>query len=276
MRSITKDEAKIVMLNILRDFHRYCEKENLRYSLDGGTLLGAMRHKGYIPWDDDIDVLMPRADYERLFEHFDSSEHPDYLRLRDYRTDSGYLYPFVKLADARTKLGTPGKEQMNIGLHIDIFPLDGMPGSEWGARVFMRLQQLLRNVTTCAGLHLRVKGRSLPKQLFLLGFKMCTLWAPSSFWNRLMNGLGKRYLWSESRWAANVLWFPHPRLRIPSHCFEGSQKIEFEHEMFNAIGDPHGYLTGLYGDYMTPPPPDKRPQVHMDESNTYVDDSYRF
>ncbi len=273
MKEISIEQTKPLLLNILLDFHRYCEKEGLRCFLHGGTLLGAIRHKGFIPWDDDIDVAMPRADYERLFENFENSGHPEYLRLKDYRTTPGYFYPFMKLEDTRTLMRSPGKEQFEIGLHIDIFPLDGMPKHEWAANVFMRIQRLLRHVTTCASLHLGVKGRSLPKKLFLLFFKTVTLGAPPSFWNKLINRRARRYDWLDSAWTGNVVWVDYADRKARSESFRGASRVMFESHEFHAIGNPDGYLSVMYGDYMTPPPPHKRNSVHLEGARLYVEDT---
>ena len=102
MKEISVSQAKQILLEILQEFHQFCHRENLRYSLYAGSLIGALRHQGFIPWDDDIDVLMPREDYERLFHLYRTSPHPAYLELNDSRTRPGYFYPFMKLEDTRT------------------------------------------------------------------------------------------------------------------------------------------------------------------------------
>lgn len=180
MKEISVSQAKQILLEILQEFHQFCHRENLRYSLYAGSLIGALRHQGFIPWDDDIDVLMPREDYERLFHLYRTSPHPAYLELNDSRTRPGYFYPFMKLEDTRTIMIGKGKERVRIGLHIDIFPLDGMPKSLIAANAYLYLHRLFRHAATLASLHLWVKGRSLPKQLFLFMFKTLTLGAASA------------------------------------------------------------------------------------------------
>ena len=123
MKEISAPQAKRILVEILQEFHQFCHRENLRYSLYAGSLIGALRHQGFIPWDDDIDVLMPREDYERLFQLYHTSPHPAHLELNDSRTRPDYFYPFMKLEDTRTIMVGKGKERVRIGLHIDIFLL---------------------------------------------------------------------------------------------------------------------------------------------------------
>lgn len=121
MRILTLDECKKISLDILIDIADYCEKNNLRYFLSVGTLLGAIRHKGYIPWDDDIDIMMPRPDYKKLIENYDGK----YAILKP---STGMLY-YAKAYDKDTikyEPGTDYKKYKPIGVDIDIFPLDGM------------------------------------------------------------------------------------------------------------------------------------------------------
>lgn len=101
MQRLSSDEIKRIELNILLKFDDYCQENNLRYYLAGGTLLGAIRHKGFIPWDDDIDVCMPRPDYERFIRSYSQAQYC-------YKLKSGYLKnfsaPFTKVIDIRTKV----------------------------------------------------------------------------------------------------------------------------------------------------------------------------
>ena len=125
MNELTLDELKKIEFDILKHFDAFCKEHNIRYYLAFGTLLGAIRYKKFIPWDDDIDLLVPREDYDRLIRLFRDSER---YQLFAFEKNSNFHYPFAKLCDMTTR-----KEQtiyknrgVKLGVEIDIFPLDGI------------------------------------------------------------------------------------------------------------------------------------------------------
>lgn len=118
------------LLEIAKLYIEICEKLNLRYFAIGGTCLGAVRHNGFIPWDDDMDFGMPRKDYE-IFEREAQKLLPNFYFVQTHNTDKEYYYPFMKIRDSRTTAIEDEMKEFNInhGLWIDIFPLDGLPDS---------------------------------------------------------------------------------------------------------------------------------------------------
>ena len=265
MKKLTEIEAKQVQLSILRAFHDICKKNGLRYSLYAGTLIGALRHKGFIPWDDDIDVAMLREDYEKLFAVYDSIEHPDYLKLYDSRAVKDYHLPFIKLADTRTIQQSPGKEDklIEIGLHIDIFAIDGLPRNKFLALCHLKLLRVLRHCDELSFLSLGVKNRSVIRRLIVLLFKVFSFGAKPSRWHRLHNWLAARYRVDKSRWAGNAVWGYAERELVPVQSYDGEQMVTFENEQFCAFGDADTYLKTVYGDYMVPPPLAKQVGNHV-------------
>ena len=130
---MTLAEIQAREYELLKQFDAYCKRHGLTYCLCGGTLLGAVRHKGFIPWDDDIDLMMPRADYERLRDLARGEPVSDCLRVR-YPGDAGYPYGFMKAVDARTVVYERNitRDEQRAGLALDIFPLDRMYVSPGG------------------------------------------------------------------------------------------------------------------------------------------------
>lgn len=265
MTELTLDEAKSIQLEVLKEFRVVCEREGLRYSLFAGTLIGAMRHKGYIPWDDDVDVAMPREDYERFFKIFQETPHPEHLKLYDSRVVTGYHCPFIKVADTRTLQLTPGKEilPVKLGLHIDVFPVDGVPRYRWVAKLYLKFMRFLRHCSEMSMLTLGVKGRVWQKKCLIFVFKVLTLWAPPRFWHKLMNRIAVCFPLATSRWGGNVLWGYAEKEIAPVECYRGDQPVSFEGDVFNAFSGADVYLRCVYGDYMTPPPLDKRVANHL-------------
>ena len=131
---ISPAEFRIHMMDILQDMQRFCEEKGLRYYLSYGSLLGAVRHKGFIPWDDDIDIWMPRPDYERFCKEYD---HPHYKVLSAW-TDKDYPLDFAKVHDIRTKVVEEGGDG-DWGVFVDIFILDGIHSPEEGVRMMKRV-----------------------------------------------------------------------------------------------------------------------------------------
>ena len=123
----TLNRMHLLHLDILKEFIRICNKYELRYFLLGGSCLGTVRHQGFIPWDDDIDVGMPRPDYERFME-IAQNELPEYYFLQNSKTDPDYPLCFAKIRDSRTTFIERSVSHLNInhGIYFDIFPLDGL------------------------------------------------------------------------------------------------------------------------------------------------------
>ena len=113
------------LLTMLEWFHRYCVNNNLRYYVVEGTAIGAIRHKGFIPWDDDIDVGMPRKDYNRLMLLFDKKI-DNYILETPYSSNKEYIYPWCKLYDTTTTKIEKMRRTCKLGIYLDIFPLDGL------------------------------------------------------------------------------------------------------------------------------------------------------
>ena len=122
MKQLTISEIQQIEYELLIQFDEYCHKNRITYFLSNGTLLGAIKYKGFIPWDEDIDVLVPREDYNRLINSFKDNEQ---LRLFSYERNKNYRFPFAKLCDIHTiKEEYSYENSVNLGLNIDIFPLD--------------------------------------------------------------------------------------------------------------------------------------------------------
>ena len=140
MKTVTSEEQKAIMLDLLQKTADFCEKNNIRYFLCGGTLIGAIRHKGFIPWDDDIDISMPRPDYDRFISLFNKPE--NYYQVICMENNKKYGFPFAKVHDTRTFVDELQYAKDQFGVYIDIFPIDGVGENEQVFRI-LRLRKLL-------------------------------------------------------------------------------------------------------------------------------------
>ena len=144
MKKISISEMKNKQLKMLVEFDKICRNYDLKYSLCGGTLLGAVRHKGYIPWDDDIDVMMPRPDFDKLME---IGLENDYFFKSPISKDKSipYIYSYGKMFDKSTKLiEFPNSKNIESYLYIDIFPIDGIPSdSETHLKLYNKIHKLV-------------------------------------------------------------------------------------------------------------------------------------
>ena len=262
MKIIELDELKKIELNILKTFAQYCENHHLRYYLYAGTLLGAVRHKGFIPWDDDIDVVMPRPDYEQFYSMTKQERIAPHLDMSTYRISDNSICPFIKLEDNRTD----GHEEFlpdsfHTAVWIDIFPLDGLPDQKIKRDDHVRkLHYLFKRLDLCT-------RKYVPCRDPLRHLKRYVIWklfrkTDYKKVDQEIETLAEKYSYEKSNYIGVIAFCDGPKEVIPKEGFEKTVKLNFEGCNFNAPGTYDAYLTSLYGDYMKLPPLKQRVRRH--------------
>ena len=140
-------ELRQIQMGILDEVHQFCEQHGLRYFLSSGTLIGAVRHRGYIPWDDDIDIYMPRQDYEQFLLTYTDAK--GIYRAINPATEPHYYYTFAKVVDQRTRMVEKETEGYEIGVYLDIFPVDYVTDNLSRRERVFRIKKLLYKIRRC-------------------------------------------------------------------------------------------------------------------------------
>lgn len=255
-------ELQKTELELLLELQRLCQALGLRYYLTAGTLLGAVRHKGFIPWDDDIDVAMPRADYDRLSREAPGLLGPEYL-YQDYRHEANFPYYFAKLRKRGTRVEEPilRAVEMEQGVYIDIFPLDRCPGNAKRAALLFKAVELLDCAVLARVSSEFVCGYQRPYMRFLWNvlrrLPNKVLFALRERGRKLL-GLGGRMLCTVGGHHG------YPRESYQARWFDRAEEVEFEGHRFPAPVGWDGLLKNMYGDYMALPPQEER-QGHFEE-----------
>lgn len=252
-------ELKAIELGIMKKVHEFCVKNDILYFLSHGTLIGAVRHKGFIPWDDDIDIFMPRPDYERFCDLFPKVQDSLTLELVNHKTQRYFGRPMSKVIDSRTILTEPEYNGDDpIGVFVDIWPLDGTPTDQGGA---------LSYIKKCKDLQ-RDLYINISKKVSGTKNKIRALWVKRFNSKDLVEKLDeqiKAYSYDKSDYVTCYMDPYHALMK--KEWFKSSTLLEFEDAKFCV---PIGYkevLTQLYGNYMELPPVEKRVPHHV--INTY-------
>lgn len=243
------------MLDILESIDDFCRNNNINYYLAYGSLLGAIRHDGFIPWDDDVDILMPRPDYDFFRKNFQHS----YYKIHSNDGDSFLL--FDKIYDSRTVCDEGGP--IRWGIFIDIFPLDGLSSDIKDARLYIskmyRWFVIYNWISICKELKVS-SSKSFGRNLALLLSRIIIPFIPIKYLRKRLLLKSHKYKYEDSKYVGFVFSeFKEPYVKddfgVPRrHCFED--------RTFSIPINPHRILQQTYGDYMTFPPENERVYKH--------------
>ena len=259
---LSKKETQQLLLDMLDQFTAYCEKHGLRYYLVGGTLLGAVRHQGFIPWDDDIDVGMPRPDYERFLKLVEKE--PVSKDLKPVSDRNRKLYnAYCELLNTRTRLEKETSQYIReegriLNLFIDIFPQDGWPEDDREAEKLAGQMKRLRYLALNGRARLG-KGtsplRMLAKMPVILLMKVVGSWRIVDKIDRI----ARKYDYDTSRYVGAITYGIYGS---GERCLRTDvlplTKVTFEGKQYYAPRRWDVYLGQIYGDFWKLPPKEKQ------------------
>ncbi len=264
MRELGIEEAKQRLLKMMDELNQICEENGIDISASGGTLLGAVRHKGFIPWDDDIDVYIPRPQYKKLVEIMRERNKISRNVLLCHDLNEKYLYPFAKYVDTKTLLvEKEGYSGVEMGLFIDIFPIDGLGNSIEEAKKQMR--KLNKYIILNLSLLVRPwrKNVSFVKNLAISMIRFVAKIIGPNWIHKRMNQIVNSLPYDTSKYVGEFSdEIGDKRIVLKSEMYEEYDLLDFENIKLKAPKQWDKYLTQFYGDYMKLPPVEKRVLTH--------------
>ena len=261
-KPIDAEESKRLQLEILDGIDRYCRERGLRYSLAYGTMIGAVRHQGFIPWDDDIDLMMPRPDYDRFRKEFEVEG----LYVVDLAERYDCVETFVKVCKSGTVMVDKSFGRELWGVNVDVFPIDGAP-SENLAEHYDSLNRIREKCFQLCPYYKSVRKGRFPLMLKYF-LKRLRYFYPASFRSmkrKLVDG--QKAIPYESSEIVGIYYASEKtRTFLPKRVYDEIGTILFEGREYAAPKDYDTYLTSLYGNYMQLPPVEKRVSHHAYDS----------
>ncbi len=265
MRPLDINEIKSASFEVLSALKTVCEENGLRYSLTGGTLIGAIRHKGFIPWDDDIDIMMPRPDYDQLIETAKNNELPFRLLSQEICGEA-YGYPFAKACNPNTRLKEKDMQEgdVELGVYVDIFPVDGMGNGYKRAKLRCMLFQFLHGlkITSNWTSYHRSKLRKWYYEPFRYVCYLASKVMGRKYIDKRLERFIRKYSYDDSRYVGRLVGDYGSKEIMSKKYFDSTIPVEFEKGAFSAIEGYDDFLRALYGDYMQMPPPEKQVTHH--------------
>ena len=263
MRRLSLEEVRNIQIEILDVVAAFCEENNINYWLDSGTLLGAIRHEGYIPWDDDIDIGMLREDFDKFAELFNKTN--DRYRFVDIENTPDFYLSFAKIIDTKTVLYEPDKNGNKLSVNIDLFIYDNVPDDDrllkkmYDKRdwlYFLSLYSRRTQITKYDPVSRRIKKRL---------FHFCLFWISSEKCLKKIVDISRQFSNQNTSRIGNIRSIV-TRLAVDKKCFSAFEQKMFEGKKYSVLIGYDEYLTHLYGDYMQLPPEEDRVTHHQYEA----------
>ncbi len=258
-----------------KEIVKICDRHGLTYFLSAGTFLGAVRHKGFIPWDDDMDMRMPRPDYEKLIRYL-NKELPEPYIVRSFVLDHSVHRYFTRVENTRVKFRrTHTRNEQLTNAWIDIFPLDGMPENKILAKIrktHLLYRKMLMQISVFDEIVDVTKKRPMSEKIIVFLATHTPIQRMLSFdrcWRKLDRAL-KAYPLSKSRYYMNFMSAYKFKDIIPKSLYGKGAMYPFEDTSFRGPADYDGFLKILYGDYMKLPPVEVRNKHNMDQASLEI------
>lgn len=262
MKRINRDELKQIQLQILDAVTAFCEENNISYWLDCGTMLGAIRHKGYIPWDDDIDIGMLRPDYERFSALF-NQENNTRFRFSSIDSDENFLYPNGKVLDTETVLYEPDRKGIKLSVNVDIFVYDNAPDSDAAVEKQYNKRDRYRLLHQLRIMKNKPHGNFV-RRWTVYGARFLLKIFPKNYFMKKISKNAKKYNNIVTERVGNFTSFA--RMTCDKSVFSSFVYAEFEGRRYRIPQGYDAWLKAFYGDYMQLPPEEKRVSHHSFEA----------
>lgn len=262
-----KNNIKVLQteeLKVMKIIKEICEKENIRYFMIGGTLLGAIRHSGFIPWDDDVDLAMPRKDYERFLE-VSNKYLPSNIFVQNFRTDDKYRYYITRVLNKNILV----EEKRFIGVDtpqayasVDIFPIDGSPNKKFFRNIHyfrVMIRRFLMSLCYRDTIDKERKRSKMEKLLLNILIKVPfeRIISPNKI-KESLDKLLKKYSMENSLYSGTIMGAYRIREMVPTVMFGNPKLYKFEDDTFYGPELVDEYLKHMYGDYMKLPPKEQQ------------------